>query len=264
MSDYIFSPNGFDAFIDRTLNEERHFWSDETNLFLSAMLESSKTRIRTVPLGSEYFRARVCNTDGKILSKEEMKPKKNLRSEGRVNPYNINVLYLANRKETAIAETRAANRKPVTVARFTTTRDLKLVDCTKDRPDFGWWSNHIQCQEDAEGYTWVDIGGAFSKPTEPNNLRDLYIPTQIIADFFKHHGFDGIIYQSQFDARIRKAGKHEEICENVALFNIDDAEPVDAEIWKIQHQIIEVAPQQGTTLTYNTVSPEKKSSETPQ
>src|SRR5690606_2714045 len=132
---------------------------------------------------------------------EEMKPKKNLRSERRANSYNINVLSLANRKETAIAETRAANRKAVTVARFTTTRELKLVDCTKDRPSFAWWSNHIQCQEDAEGYTWVDIGGAFSKPTEPNNLRDLYIPTQIIADFFKNHGFDGIIYQSQFDAR---------------------------------------------------------------
>lgn len=267
MTNYIFSPTGFTAFIDRILNEERHFWSDETNQFLNAMLESSKTRIRIVLAGSEYFRARACNTSEKVLPKEEMKPKKNLRSEGRVNPYNINVLYLANRKETAIAETRASNYKNVTVARFITTRDLKLVDLTLDRPNFDsyFFAYSPQTQNEAERYAWVALGGAFSAPAEQSMHRDLYTPTQIIAEFFKHNGFDGIIYQSQFDARQLKSQKHEGISENIALFYLGDADPVDAETWTIQHQIIEVAPKRNTSVTYkNDYSSEIKLNEPPQ
>lgn len=264
MNDYIFSPSGFEAFVDRVLNEERHFWSAKTNQFLDAMLESSKTRIRTVPSGSEYFRARVCNTDGKILTKEEMKPKSNLRSEGRVNPYNINVLYLTNRKETAIAETRAANYKNITVAKFITTRNLHLIDFTKDRPGYDsyFFAYSPRSKEEAERYAWVEIGGAFSVPAEQSAYRDRYTPTQIIAEFFKHHGFDGIVYQSQLDARQPKSEKHDGISENIALFNLDSANPVDAEIWSITHQVIEATPKRNTSISYsNDNSPEIESNE---
>lgn len=224
----------------------------KTNEFLNALLESSKARIKIIPLDEEYFRARPCNKDKKNLPKEEMKPKKDLRSEGRINPYNINVLYLANRKETAIAETRAAKRQPITVARFITNRELKVIDCTIDRPGWYWYFNSHKPNtlEDAENFTWVEIGGAFSKPAEDEDQRHFYTPTQIIAEFFKHNGFDGIIYQSQFDARLKGEEKFSGISQNIALFNLDDADPIDAELWQIDTKIIEASPIKGETTSY--------------
>ena len=40
-----------------------------------------------------------------------------------------------------------------------------------------------------------------------------YIPTQIIAEFFKNNNFDGVIYKSNFGSNGY----------NIALFNIEDA-----------------------------------------
>lgn len=252
MTDFILSPKSFSEFIERVLNEERHFWSEQTNVFLNALLDSSKTRTQSIPQGAEYFRARVSNAEGEVLPKEEMKPIKNLRNDGRINPYNINVLYLASRKETAIAETRAQKRKPITVARFITNRDLKFIDCTVDRPS--WNRFHFRAKprnaDEAEKFTWTDIGGAFSKPADDANQRHFYIPTQIIAEFFKHNGFDGIIYQSQFDARSRGEDKFSGISQNIALFNINDADAVDAELWKIENKIIVASPINNNTTIY--------------
>lgn len=252
MSDFILSPKSFSEFIERVLNEERHFWSEKTNVFLNALLDSSKTRTQSIPQGAEYFRARASNAVSGILTKEEMKPKKNLRSEGRINPYNINVLYLASRKETAIAETRTANRQPITVARFITNRELNLIDCTLDRS--GWhhyyFGHNPKNAEDSEKSTWIEIGGAFSRPAEDENQRHFYTPTQIIAEFFKHNGFDGIIYQSQFDARLKGEERYSGISQNIALFNLDDADPIDAELWQINTKIIEASPIKGVTTSY--------------
>lgn len=252
MTDFILSPKSFSEFVERVLNEERHFWSEKTNAFLNALLYSSKTRTQLIPQGTEYFRARVSNAEGGILPKEEMKPKKNLRIEGRINPYNINVLYLASRKETAIAETRVANRQPITVARFITNRELKLIDCTLDRPNEWWYFNAFnpQTEKEAENFTWIELGGAFSRPTEDSNQRHFYTPTQIIAEFFKHNGFDGIIYQSQFDARSRGEDKFSSISQNIALFNINDADAVDAELWQIEDKIIVASPIKRDTTSY--------------
>jgi RES domain len=252
MNEYILSPKSFDEFVGRVLTEERYFWSDRTLKFLNELNESSHKRIRKVASGTTYFRARL-NPEGTVpLSKMDMKPKLDQKSEGRVNPYNINVLYLANRKEIAIAETRAENRKPVTVASFITNRELKLIDCTLDRPGFSWWffRNSPKTKEAAEIYTWIEIGGAFSVPLESLLTRHLYIPTQILAEFFKHKGYDGIIYQSQFDARINKSEKHDSISENIALFNLNDADAVSAEIWVVKNKIIEVSQESGSEVSY--------------
>ncbi|HCS63768.1 MAG TPA: hypothetical protein DIW64_06555 [Cellvibrio sp.] len=252
MTNFVFSPKSFSEFVEMVLNEERHFWSKQTNEFLNALLDSSKARIKIIPPGEEYFRARPCNKDKKTLAKEEMKPKKDLRSEGRINPYNINVLYLANRKETAIAETRAAKKQPITVARFITNRELKVIDCTFDRPSWANWffSHRPKNQEEAEKFTWIAIGGAFSKPADDENQRHFYTPTQIIAEFFKHNGFDGITYQSQFNARSKGQDKFSGISQNIALFNINDADPIDAEQWKINDKIIVASRINDNTTTY--------------
>jgi hypothetical protein len=62
----------------------------------------------------------------------------------------------------------------------------------------------------------------------------------VIAEYFKVHGFDGLIYQSQFKAQ-KVSSKGEEIAKNFVLFDADAVEHVKSEVWKISEQSVLVA-----------------------
>lgn len=57
-----------------------------------------------------------------------MKPQPRRAREGRVNPNGIPCLYLADTKETAMAEMRAWLGTPITVSQFELVRDISIVD----------------------------------------------------------------------------------------------------------------------------------------
>jgi hypothetical protein len=41
-----------------------------------------------------------------------------------------------------------------------------------------------------------DIDDAFSRPVVPTDEASDYVPTQVLAEFFKVNGFDGLAYRS--------------------------------------------------------------------
>ena len=59
-----------------------------------------------------------------------------------------------------------------------------------------------------------------------------YAPTQLIAEFFRLEGFEGIIYGSAFSETGR----------NMALFDINAAEQVDANLFEVTGANFDFAP----------------------
>ena len=67
------------------------------------------------------------------------------------------------------------------------------------------------------------IDEAFARPVTPaDDLAD-YAPTQIIAELFKVHGFDGIAYRSSLGPG-----------HNIALFDLDAANLTNCFLWQVE------------------------------
>lgn len=115
----------------------------EIERFLAAAVATIKHRKRILRKGARLFRAQR----GYILKSEEdigteipdafmperMRPLRDKASEGRVNRKDKPCLYLAEHKDTAMAEVRPWIGAYVTLAVFEVVRDCALVDCSQDK-----------------------------------------------------------------------------------------------------------------------------------
>jgi len=149
-----------------------------------------------------------------------MKPVKYMAREGRANPKGIPYLYLANRKETAMAEVRPWVGSLISLAQFRTRRSLRVMDCSNAEP------KQIVCFKEPSPRkrsqaVWADIDRAFSRPITPNDESADYVPTQIIAELFRSKRYDGLIYRSAF------SGGH-----NVVLFDLGMADIVSCALYE--------------------------------
>jgi hypothetical protein len=197
------------------------------------LLASSADRIQQLPAKSRFWRAQVgCDiryregTDADVASlfsqkvpfnQERMKPRPHSAHEGRVNPKGIPCLYLATDENTAMAEVRPWLDASISVGRFLTVCDLKLIDCSKyhDRSlDFGMFFGNATPEALTYG-VWTQVDRAFSRPVTEDPSTAEYIPTQIIAEAFHRQGYDGLVYKSRLGAG-----------HTVVLFDLDSAELV--------------------------------------
>jgi hypothetical protein len=123
-----------------------------------------------------------------------MKPLPDRAREGRANPKGIAYLYVSSHRERAMAEVRPWIGAYVSVAELSVVRDLRLVNCTEDserqvylgEPPPERWDEEVR----------QDIDNAFSQPVVPTDEVPDYVPTQVLAEFFKVSGFDGVAYRS--------------------------------------------------------------------
>jgi hypothetical protein len=218
-------------FIQSVLESERHFLSPDNMDFLERLHDSSQPRVKTIAAGSLYFRARINEDPNTPIPKGDMVPTPGLRSEGRVNPYNVNVLYLSNKPGVAVAEVRPGLFEPTTVASFKTLKQLRVIDFTSG--DSSRYDNsHAAADEETE--VWIELNKCFSTSFTSSETRLNYIPTQIISEFFKSKGYDGVMYQSQFDVDDGSLNI------NIALFDMKAAEAVETRLYQIHRQIITV------------------------
>jgi hypothetical protein len=119
-----------------------------------------------------------------------------------------------------MAEVRPWVGSYISLAQFKLMRDVVVVDCTKDKRVFPNWLLRKTPQEIPadmrEQIAWGEIGHAFSRPVTPDEPVTEYVPTQILAEAFRAHGFDGIVYKSLLGEGL-----------NVALFDISVAELIN-------------------------------------
>jgi len=212
----------------------RYNKNDEQNDFLQTLHATSTGKQETIPGSKILWRAQVGHDWGETqvafdefeqvpcaFSATRMKPLKDRAPEGRVNPKGIPYLYLATDRNTAIAEVRPWIGVYVSVAQLTTVQDLRVVNCASDDIRRKIYIQEPSADE-RERQVWRDIDQAFAEPVSPSDDYASYVPTQIIAEFFRQNGFDGLAYRSSLGP-----GR------NIALFDLDAAEVVKCSLVQI-------------------------------
>jgi hypothetical protein len=193
----------------------RHILDESSQRFLITVLQTALKRVTVGPKGVVLWRAQLASdwrthritdeNDDEIDSfetpfpaaPERMVPFTDRATEGRVNPKGIPCLYLATEKETAMTEVRPGVGSYVSVAQFLMLRDVRLIDCTTDKPRAGFLNGTKErTPEEREQFVWGDINRAFSRPVVRTDDVADYAPTQILAEMFRLNGYDGIIFGS--------------------------------------------------------------------
>jgi hypothetical protein len=215
------------------LKQQHH--DTEIDCFLATVVATIKHRRKTLRKGSRLCRAQrgyILKTDAEVGTEipdafmpERMRPLRDQASEGRVNRKDNPCLYLAERKETAIAEVRPWRGAYITLAVFEVVRDCILVDCSQDQLttlDLVMRAER-PTDEEREQAVWGDIAKALSTPLTRDDTLDEYCATQRFAERLKAVGYDGVAYQSALGE-----GR------NFALFSVDAAYPINGTLFKTE------------------------------
>ena len=216
----------------------RYVHGPKISEFLKTVMATSESRATVLEKDAVFYRAqrgfgwRPVSDDREgseaedALSPDKMVPKAEFIGEGRVNSTGIPCLYLASNGKTAMSEVRPWIGSYISLASFKVIRDCRVVDCSKDRGrgSMGWMLSGKKAEPDAAGReagVWGDIARAFSKPITANEPNSDYVPTQVLAEAFRSHGYDGIVYKSLLDA--------DGI--NIALFDLAAAEMINCTLF---------------------------------
>ncbi len=233
------SPNAYWKFRDGVLTSHRYILDADTDEFLTTLREQARTHEQKLDAGTILWRAQLgCDSrpimegDEEVAeepagySPERMRPLKNRAREGRVNPKGIPCLYLSNRKETAMSEVRPWLGSSISLAQFKILRDLTIVNCFTDEKARSFFMKGTP-REDWDKSVWEDIDQAFRTPVSNDDddvdARAHYAPTQIIAEFFKAQGLDGIAYRSAFGEGF-----------TVALFDVEVADLINCTVYDVR------------------------------
>lgn len=217
-------------------NKNRYILDDVSKDFLETIFTTCEDRIREIKKDTILWRSQHGHSykpiySGDILVDEEptafsssrMKPLGDCASDGRANPKGIPYLYLATTKETAMSEVRPWVGSIVSTGQFKVLRDLKIIDFSVEHGN----ENHFFFKEPEEEKkiksVWSHIDNAFSKPMRVSDLRSDYAPTQIIAEFIKSKGFDGVAYKSSLADGY-----------NIALFELGLAKLVNCSAYEVK------------------------------
>ena len=177
-----------------------------------------------------------------------MKPFSDKAKEGRVNPKGIPCLYTATNPNTALTEMKPKAGSLLTVAKFVTARDLKIVDFACDPIELENPEDDPTDKE-MESMIWEGLNDAFSEPVNDSDDIADYAPTQIVAELFRRSGFDGIRYKSkifEFESLepLGSPGRARDYAEakstrpgddrgrNIALFDLNSATFQGSELYK--------------------------------
>lgn len=165
------------------------------------------------------------------LSKEGsyVPPNPDLIRDGRSNPKFIRYLYIAESPTTAVFEVRPLLHNAVNVARIEVKEQLIIaniavgidIDATKDNSVDEWLMYFIQT--------------AFSSST---NNPDDYIASQIIAEYIRHLGYDGIRYSSS----LHRGGY------NLTVFDVEKCEAVSSTDLRLEDIKMSLRPAIGAVV----------------
>ncbi|MDC1286284.1 RES family NAD+ phosphorylase [Gammaproteobacteria bacterium] len=229
-------------FSDSVRSKQRYILDDESKNFLDSLIDTCQNRIKTMRKDSIVYRAQdghswrpFTQTDPETEEEiyvdkvpypyplERMKPLVDSAPEGRANPKGIPCLYLASDEETAMSEVRPWLDSIISVGDLKLKKDIKVLDFSIEhgKINFQIILKEQPSQEEIDKAVWIDIDNAFSKPTRASDSKSDYAPTQIISEYIKSKGYDGIAYKSSL------ADGH-----NIALFDLEVADVIRCSIYK--------------------------------
>lgn len=221
---------------------------------LDRLAEIARTLETTIDPGKTYYRARIIDDNalkehmmgkcyGPDATKEDRKwyfskanKFKGLSKEGsyvptnpkqirdaRSNPKFICYLYVAESPTTAVYEVRPILYNAVNVAGIEVKEPLCIANIAVDID--------LSPEKEKSVDEWLlgFVQSAFSSPT---NNPDDYIPPQIIAEFYRHLGYDGIRYSSS----LHKGGY------NLTIYNVLKCEPAFSTDMRFENMKISLRP----------------------
>jgi RES domain-containing protein len=189
-----------------------------------------KNKIKVINPGAKYFRARI-NPLEQAAPFEISKmgaPPKGLPTSGRINPEGISYLYLADQKETALAEVRPWRSAIVTIAEFEVCRPARIVSLLS-RTFSNFKDFNVEKMDDLRRLVKGTMNAEavnklyFSAPAHGND-RLAYLPSQYLAELLKSRGVDGIEYESV----LNPGGV------NIALFNPEFSRALSVSLRRVQ------------------------------
>lgn len=212
------------------VQERKRYFSDISTFNWEVYIKSNAK----IAKGNMFYRARITPNGRVILNENEMGcPPKEFATAGRANPLGIPYLYLCKNVETTFYEVRAVYLDKVSVGEFKIIHDLNIVDFSSKINLFYTYTDsdtNENLSDTVKRKIILDkISYDLSKPLRRFDTEIEYVPTQLICEYCKQNGADGI----QFNSSLHQGGV------NVVLFNPSDAKCVGVSSWEIKKVIIE-------------------------
>ncbi|MGL4760904.1 MAG: RES family NAD+ phosphorylase [Sarcina sp.] len=181
----------------KDIKEENRFFSGKD---LVKVLDTEKAlNISTFHTTGDKFilhRARIGNYVN--LDDSEMKrPPVGMYSMGRCNPMGIPYLYLADREETAMKETRARIGDLVTIAKVEVGGIYSFFDLSSQEIKSSSIGESFIEDKIVANLIYI-INKDFTKRIDEHERLE-YLPLQFVSEYIKNRGFDGFMYQSSLD-----------------------------------------------------------------
>lgn len=227
--------NSYMQFSCSVRNKSRYILDEDAQNFLQGIKDTCKSRVEVIKPNSEVWRAQMGHDRLKLLQddvhvddilipypEKRMRPLPDSASEGRANPKGIPCLYVASQKETAMSEIRPWLGSIISVARFTNSKELRVIDFSRYHTN----KLPIYLSEPDEAKrieaVWTNLDKAFSQPVTNIDQKSDYAPTQIIAELVKSLGYDGIAFRSSLGRG-----------HNLALFDLNSVNFKDSSLFRV-------------------------------
>lgn len=191
--------------------KDRRFFSGHKDLDDYSYLIPEATLKKKTAL----FRARILPKDVTRLKRSEMGcPPPHLSTPGRANPRGIPYLYLCSDEETTYSEVRAVQLDRLGIGRFLIKKDLAIVDFNTEVSLYLAYDMGNDLAIVVAGKRIITaIQKDMSRPMRRYDSELDYIPTQLICEYCKVKGADGICFEST----LHRGGK------NYVLFDSSSA-----------------------------------------
>lgn len=220
----MFTYKDWDDFCNYLIYTNRYILDDKRKAIIDEIIKLAKKGEDTIKKDRIFWRARINNrfkiennevtpvhyTDEEMM----MTPPEVVRS-GRANPPGISYLYLAENRETAIAEVKPYLTARIDLISLRLKKDIKIIDFQKPSRFSTTRLLSLSKEEiDKINNIWFGMQLSFSVPLPPEHELG-YIPTQYIAELFKNRGYEGVVYES-----VQRKNNH-----NLVLFDRSNVEP---------------------------------------
>ncbi len=227
--------NSYMQFSCSVRNKSRYILDEDAKNFLQGIKDTCESRVEVIEPNSEMWRAQMGHDSLPFLqddihvddifipySEKRMRPLPDSASEGRANPKGIPYLYVASQKETAMSEIRPWLGSIISVARFTNSKELRVIDFSRHNNDnLPFYFSEPDEAQRIEA-VWTNVDKAFSQPVTNSDQKSDYVPTQIIAELVKSLGYDGIAFRSSLGRG-----------HNLALFDLNSVIFKDSSLFRV-------------------------------
>lgn len=191
-------------------NNNRFFESRKSNRYelLSKIIDNLSDYEEDLPSGTVLYRVRCDNSiteetlDDKIKTLKEISPPPcKLTKSYRMSPKGISYTYLSEDVLTCLKECNTKIHDRVLIGQFKTVKDLTILNLEiKDFPYYDLFSGNLDREKQNLSRFIEAYCEEISKPVEQDSDYE-YLATQVIAEYIRFMGYDGISYSSAKNGR---------------------------------------------------------------